>query len=343
MAEPLTYPGTDVQIKVLGTKSRSADPRTLCASKHQVVIGLTPPPTADAPATPFETSIVVAFTAMDTSGAGYIGDIFDPIKVGQGIEVFVTDSDKYVSTIEAGKIGATRKLTTGTTGEKIEGGLYLTVANSPIGKGFQTASVIIDKSGVGSMISSGASSAKKGASWLGEKTGLWAENFQNPQKFRATDYWGTTYHFDDAQAHKIRIEIFNTPPNGTRRQVYDSELAGSSDDSKGYILPSFAYFAIDAPGKWEVFTESIASGTCGTPKLKYAKSFTVPVPPEPPEEESEMIDTDGDGVAETIVSTQSSGGTAAVGSATSVPTVGLETIIGGTLLTGVFLYALLRR
>ena len=49
-----------------------------------------------------------------------------------------------------------------------------------------------------------------------------------------------------------------------------------------------------------------------------------------------MVDTDGDGVVETLVSTQS-----AVGSA--VPTVGLETFIGGTLLTGVFLYALLRR
>jgi hypothetical protein len=149
----------------------------------------------------------------------------------------------------------------------------------------------------------------------------------------ATDYFGQQYHYEDASAHKIRIQIFNTPPNGTRRQVYNSELAGSSDDSKGYVLPAFGYFAIDSPGKWEVYTESIASGTCGTPKLKFSKSFTVPVP-------QQMVDTDGDGVADSLVSTQSGVATRAGGSG-SDPTVGLETIIGGTLLTGVFLYALL--
>lgn len=315
MAEPLTYPGTDVQIKVLGTKTRSADPRTLCGSEHSVVIGLTPPPTADEPATPFETSIVVAFTALDTSGAGYIGQILDPMAIAGGVKVFVTDPEKYNSTIEAGKVGAAQKIATGTTAEKIEGGAFIAIANSPLGKGYQAAS-----SGLG---------------WIGKKTGWWAESV----KFRATDYFGQQYHYEDASSHKIRIQIFNTPPNSTRRQVYNSELAGSSDDSKGYVLPAFGYFAIDAPGKWEVFTESIASGTCGTPKIKYSKSFTVPVPPTPPEETLVSIDTDGDGIAdgaETLVSTQS-----AVGSA--VPTVGLETIIGGTLLTGVFLYALLRR
>lgn len=315
MAEDyLTYPGTDVSIKVLGTKTRSEDPDTLCASEHSVVIGLTPPPTADNPAKPYETSIVVAFTAIDTSGAGYIGQILDPMAVAGGIKVFVTDPQKYSSTIDAGKVGAAQKIQEGTTGEKIEGGAFLAIANSPVGKGYQAAS-----SGLG---------------WIGEKTGWWAES--RSRQFGATDYFGTGYHYEDASAHKIRIQIFNTPPNGTRRQVYNSELAGSSDDSKGYVLPAFGYFAIDAPGKWEVYTESIASGTCGTPKLKFSKSFTVPVPPAPPAEP--MVDTDGDGIAETLVSTQSSRSTA---TATTAPTVGLETIIGGTLLTGVFLYALL--
>jgi len=315
MAEPLTYPGTDVAIKVLGTKTRSADPKTLCASEHSVVIGLTPPRQKPLP---FETSIVVAFTALDTSGAGYIGQILDPMAIAGGIKVFVTDPEKYNSTIEAGKVGAARKIATGTTAEKIEGGAFIAIANSHIGKGYQAAS-----SGLG---------------WIGKKTGWWAENFQT-RKFRATDYFGQQYHYEDASAHKLRIQIFNTPPDGTRRQVYNSELAGSSDDSRGYVLPAFGYFAIDAPGKWEVFTESIASGTCGTPALKYSRTFTVPVPPAPPSEN--LVDTDGDGVAETLVSTQSAVGSAT--SATSVPTVGLETIIGGTLLTGVFLYALLRR
>jgi len=313
MAEDyLTYPGTDVSIKVLGTKTRSEDPRTLCASEHSVVIGLTPPPTADNPAKPYETSIVVAFTAIDTSGAGYIGQILDPMAVAGGIKVFVTDPEKYNSTIEAGKAGAYQKIATGTTAEKVEGGAFIAIANSPLGKGYQAAS-----SGLG---------------WIGKKTGWWAESV----KFQATDYFGQQYHYEDASAHKIRIQIFNTPPNGTRRQVYNSELAGSSDDSKGYVLPAFGYFAIDAPGKWEVYTESIASGTCGTPKLKFSKSFTVPAPPVSPAEQ--MIDTDGDGIAETLVSTQTGATTATT---SSDPTVGLETIIGGTLLTGVFLYALL--
>lgn len=309
MAEDyLTYPGTDVSIKVLGTKTRSEDPRTLCASEHSVVIGLTPPPTADNPAKPYETSIVVAFTAIDTSGAGYIGQILDPMAVAGGVKVFVTDPQKYSSTIDAGKAGAAQKIREGTIGEKIEGGAFIAVANSPPVVVYQTLA--------------------KG----------WKKLFgaESSHLFRATDYFGQQYHYEDASAHKIRIQIFNTPPNGTRRQVYNSELAGSSDDSKGYVLPAFGYFAIDAPGKWEVYTESIASGTCGTPKLKFSKSFTVPTPPVSPAEQ--MIDTDGDGVAETLVSTQTGATTAAT---SSDPTVGLETIIGGTLLTGVFLYALL--
>jgi hypothetical protein len=307
MAEPdyLTYPGTDVQIKVLGTKTRSEDPETLCASEHSVVIGLTPPPTTDNPAKPYETSIVVAFTAIDTSGAGYIGQILDPMAVAGGIKVFVTDPQKYSNTIEAGKAGAYQKIATGTTGEKIEGGAFIAIANTPPVKAYQALA--------------------KG----------WKKLFgaESPRLFRATDYFGQQYHYEDASAHKIRIQIFNTPPDGTRRQVYNSELAGSSDDSKGYVLPAFGYFAIDSPGKWEVYTESIASGTCGTPKLKFSKSFTVPVP-------QQMVDTDGDGVADSLVSTQSGVATRAGGS-DSDPTVGLETIIGGTLLTGVFLYALL--
>jgi hypothetical protein len=172
--------------------------------------------------------------------------------VAGGIKVFVTDPQKYSSTIDAGKVGAAQKIQEGTTVEKIEGGAFIAVANTPPVKVYQIFAI-------------------------GWKKLFGAES---SHLFRATDYFGQQYHYEDASAHKIRIQIFNTPPNGTRRQVYNSELAGSSDDSKGYVLPAFGYFAIDAPGKWEVYTESIASGTCGTPKLKFSKSFTV----EPPSE-----------------------------------------------------------
>jgi len=306
MADDQTgYPGTDVVIKKLGSKKSTKDLKTLCKSKHSVVIGLTPPPTADSPATPYQTSIAVLFTASDTSGAGLVGEAYtklflDPLEyektVAQGLNiVWERDNETFGDYAEA--VGYT--------------GTYIVTAP------------------VRAVAAAGNALVKGVASLFG------AEGF-------SADTWGTQLHYEDASAHKIRIQIFNTPPNGTRRQVYDSELAGSSESvsvaGREFVKPAVAYFAIDTPGKWEVFVDSIGSGTCANPKLKYTKSFTVPIPPQ------ETQDTDGDGTAdgaETLVSTQSAVGSAT--SATSVPTVGLETIIGGTLLTGVFLYALLRR
>lgn len=313
MADDQTgYPGTDVVIKKLGDKQATKDLKTLCKSKHSVVIGLTPPPTADSPATPYETSIAVLFTASDTSGAGLVGEaytklLFDPLEyektVAQGLDI-VWDRDNQ------------------TVGDYTEAVAY-------------TGTYIVTAP-VRAVAAAGNALVKGVASLFG------AEGFSGFSGFseRKADTWGTDLHYEDASAHKIRIQIFNTPPNGTRRQVYDSELAGSSESvsvgDREFVKPAVAYFAIDAPGKWEVFIDSIGSGTCANPKLKFSKSFTVEPPPETQPESLGSVDTDGDGVAETLVSTQGSRGTA-----TSVPTVGLETIIGGTLLTGVFLYALL--
>lgn len=308
MADDQTgYPGTDVVIKKLGSKQATKDMKTLCKSKHSVVIGLTPPPSAESPATPYETSIAVLFTASDTSGAGLVGEaytklLFDPLEyektVAQGLDIVWSRDNK-------------------TVGDYTEAVAY-------------TGTYVVTAP-VRAVAAAGNALVKGVASLFG------AEGFSE----RKADTWGTDLHYEDASAHKIRIQIFNTPPNGTRRQVYDSELAGSSESvsvgDREFVKPAVAYFAIDSPGKWEVFVDSIGSGTCANPKLKYTKSFTVPVPPETPQQ---MVDTDGDGVADSLVSTQSGVATRAVGSG-SDPTVGLETIIGGTLLTGVFLYALL--
>ena len=123
------------------------------------------------------------------------------------------------------------------------------------------------------------------------------------------------------------------------RTVYDSELAGSSttfeEGGKTFIQPAVSYFAVDSPGLWTVTVDSLGSGSCANPKLAQRETFTVATPenwgkdfsnPEPEDSETEE--------PETFVETISGG-------STTKTNVGLETIIGGMVVGGALIYALL--
>ncbi len=296
------FPGTKIKMDVLKTKDKSKDPNTLCESEHTVSIGISPPPTKDSPIIPFESSIVVVFTALDSSGGGYIGDILNPVAIGGGIKVLFTDPVKYANTIQDGKTAALDNINSDDTSfaKKTESIFYLTVTEGS--KGF----------------------AKGISNWL-----LSAE-----EVYHSDDYFGTELHYENAIAHKIRIKITNKF-EGVLRTVYDSELAGSSTISpEGYLMPAISYFAVDSPGLWTVTVDSIGSGSCANPKLALRETFTVATPENWGKDFSDPTDSTETEEPETFVETISGG-------STTKTEVGLETIIGGMVVGGALIYALL--
>ena len=297
----LSYPGlkSGTKIQKVGEKTRSKDPDTLCASKHNAVIGVTTTDTGEI--IPFESSIVVLFTAADTAGAGLVGEayttlIFDPLE--------------YERVVKEGKDIMAQKYEDGE-------------ASALEYYGYNTAYY-------GSMpvrwVVTAPSNAKK----------IWKSIF-GAESFNA-DVWGTDYNYEDSPAHKIRIKITNKF-NGVIRTVYDSELAGSSttfkEGGKTFVEPSVSYFAVDSPGLWTITADSIGSGSCANPKLALRETFNVATPEnwgkdEPEDSESEPETSEPETFIETI-----SGGSSAK------TEVGLETIIGGMVVGGALIYALL--
>ena len=222
----LTYPGLKAGTKIqkVGEKSRSKDPDTLCASKHNVIVGVTTTDTGEI--IPFESSIVILFTAADTSGAGLVGEaysklIMDPLEyektVATGLDIV---NQNYADCAEI-------KARSGIVKESL---LRLLL----------TIQLTLLLAPVRAVVAGGNWAVKKVSSWFS------AENFQ-------ADVWGTKLHYEDAPAHKIRIKITNKF-EGVLRTVYDSELAGSSttfeEGGKTFIQPAVSYFAVDSPGLW---------------------------------------------------------------------------------------------
>jgi hypothetical protein len=299
------FPGTKIKMEVLKTKEKSKDPDTLCESEHTVSIGISPPPTKDSPIIPFESSIVIVFTALDSSGGGYIGEILDPMAIGGGIKVLFTDPVKYANTIQAGKEGAMDNIMSDDTSgaKKTESLFYLTLTDGA--KGF----------------SRGAAAIVTG--W-----------FSAEEVYHGDNYFGTELHYENAIAHKIRIKITNKF-EGVIRTVYDSELAGSSTISpEGYLMPAISYFAVDSPGLWTVMVDSIGSGSCANPKLALRETFTVATPENWGDESKDEPEGSETEEPETFVETISGG-------SSTKTNVGLETIIGGMVVGGALIYALL--
>jgi hypothetical protein len=302
----LTYPGlkSGTKIQKIGEKSRTKDQETLCQSKHNITIGVTTNDSGNI--IPFESSIVVLFTASDSSGAGLVGEAYSKL---------IMDPLEYEKTVA--------------TGLDIVNQNYADCAK--INGGWNCKGEFVEAAAYNTtyIVTAPVRAVAAGGNWAVKKVSSWfsAENFE-------ADVWGTKLHYENASAHKVRIKITNEF-EGVLRTVYDSELAGSSatftESGQTFVQPAVSYFAIDSPGLWTVTVNSIASGTCVNPKLAVRETFTVATPENWGDEPT--VEPISELEPETFVETISGG--------TSKTNVGLETIVGGVLIGGALIYALL--
>ena len=95
MSKALTNKLLGSKVIELATDSDEIDTYSLCASKHEAWIYVTD---EDEDGTPnaVADSIIVAFTALDSSGAGCVDEIFD------GVITFITDPEEWQSTVDTG-------------------------------------------------------------------------------------------------------------------------------------------------------------------------------------------------------------------------------------------------
>jgi hypothetical protein len=264
---PGSSPNIEIDLRKDKTKERDPGmfskgtgyaPTGLCGSKHAVWIGIQPPPVGGSnKIIPYENSIVVGFWANDTSGGG----ILDPGAIIGGIGVLITDPKKYRSTIDEGFVAVIDNA------KNCKGAWDCT--------GEYTSALVygVLYKGIGEPISDVSKAVGDTYSWLGKKSGWWAESFDVEE-----DWVGMDYHSAAANAHKVSIKV-TCRENGVTRVVHDTELAGTSavyDGNKP--VPALAYLVIDSPGEWKVRVKSMASGGCADPNLDIIETFTVKPP-----------------------------------------------------------------
>jgi hypothetical protein len=271
--------------KLLGSKvielandTSVIDTYSLCGSKHEAWIYVTD---EDEDGTPnaVEDSIIVAFTALDSSGVGCLDKIFD------GAIIFLTDPEEWQSTVDEGlDILQQRYNEDGGFVNLITAGTYAGVY------GVVTAA---------SYVGGGLFSAGK---WIGEKTCFWCAEAEdeadyirnmvlktessqgevttcNPKKGLTGEFWGTTYHNSNGGEHKVKITI-NKLYQGKTTTVYQSELSGSDGYKKkdGALLfePAYRKFKLNGPGTYTVNVKSLAANMdCGNPSLDLNTSIVV--------------------------------------------------------------------
>mgnify|MGYP006928162303 CR=1 FL=1 len=270
--------------KLLGSKvielakdTSVIDTYSLCGSKHEAWIYVTD---EDEDGTPnaVSDSIIVAFTALDSSGVGCFDKIFD------GALVFLTDPEEWQSTVD--------------TGYDIIWDNYNNCSGTGdcIGKGIQAGAYtgIYGVVAAASYVGGGLFGAGK---WVGEKTCFWcaegeykADTSQgevttcNPKKGLTGEFWGTTYHNSNAGEHKVKITI-NKLYQGKTTTVYQSELSGSDGYKKkdGALMfePSYRKFKLNGPGTYTVNVKSLAANMdCGNPSLDLNTSIVVAEAPD---------------------------------------------------------------
>lgn len=274
----------------LATDSDKIDTYSLCASKHEAWIYVTDEDEDGVPNAQ-DDSIIVAFTALDSSGAGCIDEIFD------GIITFVTDPQEWRDTINEGYdvLNQRRKDCSGIgdcTSDYVQWGVYsgiagITTAGSYIGQG--TAYVV-----------SGAYNATKDAV-CGKYNPFCAEDeasYIRQMVLRADssqsevtscnpldgEFYGTAYHNSNGGEHKVKITI-DKLYQGKTTTVYQSELAGSDSYKKkdGALLfePAYRKFKLNGPGTYTVIVQSLAANMdCGNPDLDLTTSVVVAESPD---------------------------------------------------------------
>lgn len=274
----------------LATDSDKIDTYSLCASKHEAWIYVTDEDEDGVPNAQ-DDSIIVAFTALDSSGAGCIDEIFD------GVITFITDPTEWRDTINEGYdvLNQRRKDCSGAwdcTGDYVQWGVYsgiagVTTAGSYIGEG---AAYVV----------SGAYNATKDAvcgkynpfcaedeSEYIRRMVLKADSSQsevtscNPLD---SEFFGTAYHNSNGGEHKVKITI-DKLYQGKTTTVYQSELAGSDSYKKkeGALLfePAYRKFKLNGPGTYTVIVQSLAANMdCGNPALDLTTSVVVAESPD---------------------------------------------------------------
>ena len=287
MSKALTNKLLGSKVIELANDSDTIDTYSLCGSKHEAWIYVTD---EDEDGTPnaVEDSIIVAFTALDSSGVGCFDKIFD------GAIIFLTDPEEWQSTVDQGY------------------DIIWDNADNCDGAGdcawkYTQAGVYTGVYGVvtaASYVGGGLFSAGK---WIGEKTCFWcaeaedeadyirsrilrADSSQgevttcNPKKGLTGEFWGTTYHNSNGGEHKVKITI-NKLYQGKTTTVYQSELAGSDGYKKkdGALLfePAYRKFKLNGPGTYTVNVKSLAANMdCGNPSLDLNTSVDVAEAPD---------------------------------------------------------------
>ena len=258
----------------LATDSDEIDTYSLCGSKHEAWIYVTDEDEDGIPNAQ-EDSIIVAFSALDSSGAGCFDKIFD------GMITFLTDPEEWQSTVDDGlDILQQRYNDDPTFGNLLTAGTYAGIY------GVTTA-----VSWTGRKVWGGV---KKLKFWSEEETMrrniFGADSSQsevttcNPKKGDTGEFWGTTYHNSNGGEHKVKITI-NKLYQGKTTTVYQSELAGSDGYKKkeGALLfePAYRKFKLNGPGTYTVIVQSLAANMdCGNPDLDLLTSVVVAESPD---------------------------------------------------------------
>jgi len=278
--------------KLLGSKvielakdTSVIDTYSLCGSKHEAWIYITD---EDEDGTPnaVSDSIIVAFTALDSSGVGCFDKIFE------GALVFLTDPEEWQSTVDEGlDILQQRYNEDGGFVNLITAGTYAGVY------GVVTAASYVG----GGLFDAGKSVGNFLCVWCDEDYAedeadyirnmvLKTESSQgevttcNPKKGLTGEFWGTTYHNTNAGEHKVKITI-NKLYQGKTTTVYQSELSGSEGYKKkdGALLfePAYRKFKLNGPGTYTINVKSLAANMdCGNPSLDLTTSIVVAESPD---------------------------------------------------------------
>ena len=290
MSKALTNKLLGSKVIELATDSDEIDTYSLCASKHEAWIYVTDEDEDGVP-NAVEDSIIVAFTALDSSGAGCYDEVFD------GVITFLTDPEEWQSTVDTGydiiwekydNCGGDGLIFSDCFDKGLAAGLYTGVY-----------AVTTGLSKVGTPIVSGISSGYKATKNAVKKLKFWSEEETMRRNIFGSDtsqgevtscnpldseFFGTAYHNSNGGEHKVKITI-NKLYQGKTTTVYQSELSGSDSYKKkeGALLfePAYRKFKLNGPGTYTITVQSLAANMdCGNPSLDLNTSVVVAESPD---------------------------------------------------------------
>lgn len=270
----------------LATDSDKIDTYSLCASKHEAWIYVTDEDEDGVPNAQ-DDSIIVAFTALDSSGAGCIDEIFD------GVITFLTDPEEWESTVETGLDIVLDRF------DNCEGGWDCTKDGAAAV--VYSGTYVVTTGGKWVLETTGNAAIDTG-SWIGKqasKLKFWSEEETMRRNIFRSDssqsevtscnpldggFYGTGWHNSNGGEHKVKITI-DKLYQGKTTTVYQSELAGSDSYKKkdGALLfqPAYRKFKLNGPGTYTVIVQSLAANMdCGNPDLDLTTSVVVAESPD---------------------------------------------------------------